>query len=692
MNKAELADEMLALYVQYLTHSHSSAGEREKNLSKCVALLSESRQNLEKRYDNQITPLATKTETQRSSANLGPSLMSSKLTDNWSTLQEKPKEAPAVKKQGESLNNLAQLPNEGKQRLFFMRGQSQLREVHPQLGEICEKFSDFKNHSGFLFAESGSRRNFELSDLLGLDNYVLVNCFLTFMLSASLSDNMVAFTNTIARFRSLKPHSKAQNFDFEVFLSKLQEIKSKVEDHSVESAVSLFVECCSREPSFLNGLIWSCKSVIGEFLVTLKQNKRNSYTQKYYITDNLLFGVGAVKEEDNQLYKVIRFSIEAFFIAVNGYCELIYIRKDGLEYHYKTIFINKPKDALLKKRLLLYLLVVGEEHSLFSSFELDPVLADQGPQQMSRGSVEEKSKQKPIEKLFRNESADFSIPEEPKPVRVAHNISSSKDTDLSPKLNSVQRPSISDKLNKALDIPVEFCKSEITEVQHPVFANQSEQPRFRNSHQQPPPPQLSLQEISPKIYQSKPEVDPRIEQSSQSVQVSLTGGKLMSTRMQTEATSLFDRENAVVGLLACLEEMDANFDRLSVQRRRPPREDVFARGRSFGREAPQQHTKFTRTAGRSQDVGLGQRYASGGRLNLVSGGLTNGLGSKITYKADRTNLGGRDNLYRGLNFKYTNSTAGPTTNTYKYINYPDSDFSNSFKRVTTSEHPAYVFN
>lgn len=693
MNKAGEVDQMLALYAQYLAVSYSSNAERERNICKCTALDQELHHNHEKRRGNQTISLASKSHTQRSSSTSGLALKGSKLTENGLLQRDRPDEERSPRMSDTQSKDFAMQARDVKTRLYFMRGQAQLREAHPQLSEICEKFSDFKSHNGFFFAESAGRRNFELAHSTGLDAYVLINCFLTFMLSASLSDNRQAFASTMIRFRSLRAHATAQVFDYEAFLTQLDQVAALIDSDAVETAVALLVEYCSAESGFLSALLWSCKSMIGEFLETIKQNRRNSYTQKYYITDHLLFGQGSVKPEDNQLYKVARFCIEAFFIAVNGYCELIYIRKDGAEYHYKTIFINKPKDAQPKKRLLLYLLVVGEHHSLFSSFELASGCTDKSARQGASGGPEERSRPQPADVRHRNESADFCGPVESKPIQVVLDTTHEKQEDMSPMMSPEQRARLSERLHKALDFPADFCKSELTDSKLAVVPQGVQRAEFRTSHQAAPALQLNLQESSLKNQATGYSVSSRLDQQTgYSPHINLASGKLASTRTQSETVNLFDRENAVICLLACLEEMDANFERLAVQRRRAPREDLFARGRSFGRDAPQTQSKLTRTAGRSQDVGVGHRYTSGGRVNLMSSGLANGLAGKMQYKAERTQFGGRDNLYRGLNFKYTSTLTGPSANNYKYTNYQDSDFSSSLKKVVTSEHHAYVFN
>ena len=64
----------------------------------------------------------------------------------------------------------------------------------------------------------------------------------------------------------------------------------------------------------------------------------------------------------------MRYCVEVFFLAVDSYCELIYIVKAEQEFNYKNIFINKEKVSRSKKAVLLYLLQIDGQHSLFTSF------------------------------------------------------------------------------------------------------------------------------------------------------------------------------------------------------------------------------------------------------------------------------------------------------------------------------------
>ena len=688
MKKTDLFEETFGLFAQEVALRYRGTARPEDVLAKVGAQVAEIKNGQGKRSDNHTASLNSKNDTGSSS------IASIKGGGESKTMEAPPGSKDCAedlkKSEGEKIIIRSKPLNPSNVRLFFARSAGELRTLNPQLSEITEKFADFKMHKGFFFVEQLGRRMFELSDISSLDQYVLLNCFATYLVSSQLGENKGSFEKVVARIRNLEAAASKQVIAFSGFLAKFNEILGLLSANALQASMDLLVDSCAQTPGFMTTLVWSLKSLVGEFLTDMKQAKRNSYLQKYYIIDCLLFGVGCIKEEDNSLYKLMRYCVEVFFITVDAFCELIYIRKADLEYHYKNIFINKPKDALLKKQTLFYLLVIEEKYSLFSSFELP----DTSPSKKVVSLTDLSSQKRPIEADVNRGSIENSIPEEAQPAVVGFSSPLHIDADLSPIVKQDGRLQLIQVPIKPIDIPTEFSKSELSGLKpqsHYKSIYKIDQSESA-SHLPITRQQFSEGLGTPSIYRQQAPLRPE-KQVGLSPPKEQPKSKLTTLRSGSDSVSFFDRESAVIGLMNCLEEMDSNFTRLAAQRVNPPKTDLFSRGRSYGREISQNHTsKITRIAGRSQDVGFNHRYTSGTRLNLFSGGLANGLTSNISLKQDRNNLLGRDQLYRGLDFKYSNTISGPPSTSYRYANFTDSALSGNLRRGTSGEQPTYLIN
>lgn len=687
MKKLELFEETLGLFAQEMALKYGGSDRPEEKLSRMASLIQEIKCGQEKKSGNHTTSLNSRNDTGSSSISSIKAGKDSKEIEGGKNSKDPSEE---IKKSAEEKIIIRSKPlNLSSYRMFFAKSPSDLKNLNSQLSEISEKFSDFKTHQGYFFAENQGRRMFELSDMQNLDQYVLLNCFVAYLVSSQVGENLSSFGRFVNRLKGLESAASKQGVGFGVFMEKFSEVVIKLDREGLASGVDSLIDACIYMPNFLNVLMWSFKTIIGDFLNDLKQAKRNSYLQKYYLIDYLLFGIGSIKEEDNSLYKMMRYCVEVFFISVDGFCELIYIRKADQEYHYKNIFINKPKDLQQKKPVLLYLLVIDEKYSLFSSFEIpEPTFA------VRLQSMTDPSTLKlPIEQEINRGSIDNSIPEEGQTQPIVVGSPGLVDRDGNPSQtveNRLQPIQIS---TRPLDIPQEFSKSELSPIRpQPNFRSIYKTELADSSNNLPQfKGQLSEQPSMTSIYRQQPSMRSE-NQITASPPKEQPKAKLLSIRQGSESLSFFDRENAVIGLMTCLEEMDANFLKLASQRVNPPKNDIFSRGRSYGREASQNHTKVTRVAGRSQDVAFNHRYTSGTRLNLFSGGLSNGLSNNISLKQDRNNLLGRDQLFRGLDYKFTSSISGPPSSSYRYPNYTESALGGNFRRVTTSDQPTYLIN
>lgn len=254
-------------------------------------------------------------------------------------------------------------------RLCFIHGADHLKNESPQLFDLRERFADFKNHGEYVFLEAKGKRFFEQSDTTLLDEYIIMNCFISLLFGYMLGFNQRQFTALVEKLHSLN-YKRLGSANSHSFLGTLDLVVNLARNKDHAKIEELLVAVCRPDhPSqFLPSLMWSFKKILGEYLNELKINRKNSYLSKYYVTDHLFFQLGEVRPEDRNLYKSIRYCIEVFFLTIDAYCELVYIRRADLEYHYKNIFINKPKDAPNKK-LLLYLVDIEEKLTIFTCHE-----------------------------------------------------------------------------------------------------------------------------------------------------------------------------------------------------------------------------------------------------------------------------------------------------------------------------------
>ena len=72
--------------------------------------------------------------------------------------------------------------------------------------------------------------------------------------------------------------------------------------------------------------------------------------------------------EDDEMYRLLRYAVEAFFLTFDSFCELIYLKKFERDYLLKKIFINKAKN-INQKRNKLFLVQIGSSFCLFSNFK-----------------------------------------------------------------------------------------------------------------------------------------------------------------------------------------------------------------------------------------------------------------------------------------------------------------------------------
>lgn len=84
-----------------------------------------------------------------------------------------------------------------------------------------------------------------------------------------------------------------------------------------------------------------------EFLGDLEERNSESYRKKYSRLKELIFDLDASQlklADDEEMYELLRYAVEAFFLTFDSFCELIYLKRFKKEYLLKKIFINKAKN------------------------------------------------------------------------------------------------------------------------------------------------------------------------------------------------------------------------------------------------------------------------------------------------------------------------------------------------------------
>jgi len=582
-------------------------------------------------------------------------------------------------------------------KLYFVKGQNRLAEINHALAELCQKFSDVSDHNGYFFLEQQGKRSFEIDQLSQLDDYILLNCFVSFIIAYSLGQSTLQFLDTINKIRQMN-FRLLPTCDSASFLKRLEEVTNIARSSGPLETARYLLDASGSDQTFCSTLVWALKNIVGDFINEIRTGKKkNSYDQKYYITDFLLFGTGSIKPEDKSLYKYIRYSIEAFYLSVDAYCELIYTRRDGAEYYSKNIFINKPKEPVPRK-ILLYLLQVETQHSLFCSFEYGDAadtLVDVERLGIPKEFIKPQSKEDLLNKIRSRASESSSAQSTTNPIAGlitmdnASNLSKDRlynqtqDTlSHQPTIVSIrsQHGTASDQVvtdaNKLITVTYSKGGTSIKSIYKNDASNSdvSTMPPDKNSIDPP---------AGPSIYSQA-----RHDRNTLNSSPSKEKVKLVGTR-SLETANWFDKAGVVSSLTTLLEEFDANTDRFNLIRKKTalPREDVYLRGRSFGKE-PIPNTKIVRVAGKSQDVSLNSRHTGRHFPMMPPSTITSNLSRLGGYKQERTHMP-RD-TYRGIDYKYSHGIGSHATgNSYRYMNFGENGYG-AKKPSTNPDH--YILN
>ena len=503
-------------------------------------------------------------------------------------------------------------------RLHTIYGLNDLQKTNSEVYDVVKKFADFKLHTGYVYLDMMGSVEYDIHNRLHMDKYVITTCFVSLYLSYILGDNTSQFDRLVHKMREYSSIVDNKR-EYESFISMVDTLVSSRESGSVRSMMGTISKYIHSDDTFVSMLVWVCKRVLHEHLIDASEQKKNSYLQKYYITDYFLFDKGTVREGDMSVYKMMRFTLEAFYISVESYCELTYIKYYNSEYNYKTILINKPKDQLTNKKILVYLFECESKHKIFCSYEVPDVVSTTNTSISGNKIAYKLSHLDSMKKdgyilgeRVSNRKSDgggknvigYSGGRDIKETTTVNPIISGFDVK---KTNSPLyfRSTLDDKTEK------DIHTSKTTTINDIVNVPSDRQDRrsitaLKNIYRQP----NDSQQYKHHIVETAVHTDDihRVD-SHAGIQLADSKMKLVGTRQGREGVVVYDREDISRCLVDILDEYNGSIDKICAMRKDRRRDEKTTRGRSFGRDNPaQSNTKAVRNVGRSQDVRVDSRY------------------------------------------------------------------------------------
>lgn len=372
MKKSDHFEQALRLFAQ-LCHLKSQPPSSTSDIeNKCSEVTSEIRSQFDKRRGNKNHPsekAEEKVDSARAYLNRRLRSREEEALNSESSAKEENMQPSRDQTQSSTIKT------------FYTENIEELKKTHPDLGEVGLQLADFKVMEECFFIEIDGKKSFKFGDIKGLDDYIMLNCFVNFFISNGVKENTVPFqsimkslevfeTDENNQFSQVKiPKSLTSKESLGRSRRKLKHILELVSAKNLQSGVQELAYEIEHDQAFRDFLVYSCKLLVREFTEGLKLAGRHSYTQKYYLTKPVLFQEGKLEDSEKVNYKYIRFCLESFYLAVDSFCELIYIRKTEEDYHYKNISINKPKASFDRKRFLFYIFVKGDQVTIFSLFQ-----------------------------------------------------------------------------------------------------------------------------------------------------------------------------------------------------------------------------------------------------------------------------------------------------------------------------------
>lgn len=147
----------------------------------------------------------------------------------------------------------------------------------------------------------------------------------------------------------------------------------KNEEKPLEEMLVYLKSCISEDSDFNESLIVATKEALNDFLDELKRRNSESYKTKYYLVEQLIFEHNVEIKTNQEMYKILRYCTEGFFLTFDSFCELIFLKKDQRDYLLKKIFINRGKNTT-KRKHKFFLVQMDNDFCLFTNYKINSSL------------------------------------------------------------------------------------------------------------------------------------------------------------------------------------------------------------------------------------------------------------------------------------------------------------------------------
>lgn len=246
----------------------------------------------------------------------------------------------------------------------FVNDMPGLNSVNRELGKLLLQVF-FDDNIKCIFLNLNKTQFFSSQKNEYLGDFILLNCFISLLVGFIYGENVKEFTKFTYRLTGGATSEVAKvcrklidlNNKEAGFLDKLDALKSSILDNQ----------------NFCNAAIIAVKDCVHDFLKDLKRRNSESYKTKYYRLKELMTTDSIQIEDNEEMYKLIRYTVEAFYLAFDSFCELIFLKNVDNDYLLKKIFINRAKNVTRRKNKL-FLVQIDGKFCLFCNFKIEEAL------------------------------------------------------------------------------------------------------------------------------------------------------------------------------------------------------------------------------------------------------------------------------------------------------------------------------
>ena len=254
----------------------------------------------------------------------------------------------------------------------FMKDLRSLKDHNPDLGRLLSK-CDIGNNVGSVYLDYKGHNFFNIRESKLLGEYTLINCFLSFMIGFIYGENRSEFLKFCKRlnrgkFKSLEGGDAGKHATFKEVISTL--VRMKERNKEIEEMLVYLKERISEDQQFNESLILGAKEALRDFLDDLKRRNSESFRNKYYMVEKLIFEDSMQIKSNQEMYKILRYCTEGFFLTFDSFCELIFLKKVENDYLLKKIFINRGRNTTNRKHKF-FLVQIDDKFCLFTNFKIN---------------------------------------------------------------------------------------------------------------------------------------------------------------------------------------------------------------------------------------------------------------------------------------------------------------------------------